>query len=284
MSRMTSGRDIRIPYDKTSPFGTYRLSEKDEFVYKLFQNNLLPRDIVFKTFFRRSMQNYKSGILDVTIHGISMRIKPETNISEAAFLRRGVHADSVEIKFLEKECKAKSNPVFVDIGANIGLYSLILSRKLPNLRVLSIEPHPGISKQLEYNLELNPDLNISVHKLAVSDHAGMVRMQTDLENLGSSRVEDSGDIEVECTTLNSIVEKLCPSGMDALKIDVEGCEDKVLIPYLQNVSPSKYPRTIVLELSPQIWEKDPINVAISKGYKEVKRNRMNSILVHQDIA
>ena len=280
MSQQYEQKQICLPYEVDAPFGKYSLQKKDEFVYRLFQNNLIPRDIVFRTFFRRSMQRYKSGILDVIIDGISMRIKPEFNISEAAFLRRGDKVDCVEIKFLVKACRESSNPVFVDIGANVGLYSLLLSKKISRLQVIAVEPHPEISKQLEYNISLNPSFNISVLKSAVSDCKTTIRMQTNYEDLGSSRIEKFGDVEVECETLNSIVQKHCPRGIDALKVDVEGYEDKVLIPYLETASSRMYPKTIVLEVSPQIWTENPIDVAISKGYVEVKRTRMNSILVY----
>ena len=225
---------------------------------------------------------YENGIVDTTIAGISIRMKPALNATEAKFLRRGLHYDENEWKALAKACGSTENPILIDVGANVGLYSLLLAKAVPEVRVLAYEPHPGLCKQMNYNLSINTGHNISVFEFAISDQPGKAWLKTNTGNLGQTRLVTDGDVEVACTTLQAVVEQEKLSHIDALKVDVEGYEDRVLVPYLRSASDAMLPNTIVVEvITSEHWLEDPIEVAISRGYTEVKRNKMNSILVLQ---
>ena len=275
-------KQIRLPYDDKRQFGYYPLIPYHNFVYGLFRRNLLPRDFVFDKFHRSAMGHYENGIVDATIAGISMRMKPKLNATEAKFLRRGFHYDEKEWKALAKACSSVENPIFIDVGANVGLYSLLLAKAVPKVRVLAYEPHPGLYKQMNYNLSINTGHNISVSKFAISDQLGKAWLKTNTCNLGQTRLETEGDVEVECTTLQTVVEREQLTHIDALKVDVEGYEDRVLVPYMRSASDSMLPNTIVVEvITSDHWLEDPTEIAISRGYTEVKRNKMNSILVLQ---
>ena len=279
--------DFTFPYDESKPFGSYRLSSYHNFVYKLFRNNLLPRDLVFDKFLRSSMRQYKNGIVDATIAGISMRMKPAFNTSEAGLLRRGLRYDEKEWKALANSCRMTINPVFIDVGANAGLYSLLITKAVPSVRVLAFEPHPGFCRQLKFNLNLNPGHSISVHEYAMSDQLGKVWLKTHTKNNAQTRIEPEGDVEVECTTLQTVVEKEHLSRIDALKIDIEGHEDRALVPYLRDAPDSLLPRVIVCEVNKKLWKEDPLDVALSRGYEETKyftwnRRQKNYILVYSN--
>ncbi len=55
--------------------------------------------------------------------------------------------------------------------------------------------------------------------------------------------------------------------MDAIKIDVEGFEDKVLLPYLAAVSRDLYPRAVILEANIESWQGDLIGALKTAGYQ-----------------
>ena len=284
MYRQYGKKQIRLPYDVDSPFGTYRPTKSKETLFRLFQNRALPRNFVYKAFLKSANKQQKDGIFDVTVGGISMRMKPELNATEAKFLRRGLQYDKYEWKALAKACSSVEKPIFIDVGANVGLYSFLLAKSVPEVRVLAYEPHPGLCKQMKYNLSVNTGHNISVTEFAVSDQLGKAWLKTSTDgDLGQTRLETEGDVEVKCTTLQAVVEQEKLSHIDALKVDVEGYEDRVLVPYMRNASDSMLPNTIVVEVvTSDHWLEDPIETAISRGYKEVKRNKMNSILVLQN--
>ena len=86
---------------------------------------------------------------------------------------------------------AKDDAIFIDIGANIGLYSFSLAaafKNYKNTKILAIEPHPIISRRLAFNLSLNPDLPIEPIIVGLGARDGVKKMITPGNNLGESRV------------------------------------------------------------------------------------------------
>ena len=273
---------IRLPYDVDSPFGSHRPAKSKEILFKLFRNRILPRNFVYKAFLKFATKKQRDGIFDVNVADINVRLCPEASGTDAKFLRRGKYIDFQEWQALAQSCRSAETPVFIDIGANIGMYSLLLAKEVPGLRVFAIEPHPGIYQQLKYNCSLNPAFNIHMRDYAVSDTQGKVMMKTGSTEISTSRIDEEGDLEVECITLADVVERENLTKINALKIDVEGYEDRVLLPYLRQASDSMLPDAIVVEvITSEHWLEDPIEVAISRGYVEAKRNKMNSILIRQ---
>jgi hypothetical protein len=68
--------------------------------------------------------------------------------------------------------------------------------------------------------------------------------------------------------------------VDALKIDVEGYEDRVLTGFFRSTPPSLWPRAIVIEhLSRNEWLEDCIADMLARGYAETARTRSNTLLV-----
>lgn len=142
------------------------------------------------------------------------------------------------------ECAAEN--AFVDIGANIGIYSLELADHFAE--VVAFEPHPVTFKLLEINVEINAALNVKCMQLALSDRNGIAELVNDSgDNAGASSLERKRLDGVIGGCHQVIVER----GADAittatnrrvslLKIDVEGHELKViggLIPLLEKDAP-----------------------------------------------
>jgi hypothetical protein len=67
--------------------------------------------------------------------------------------------------------------------------------------------------------------------------------------------------------------------VDAIKIDVEGFEDKVLIPYLSSVPRSLYPNSVILEANVGSWQADLIGVLKNAGYQTSGELAHNGIFV-----
>jgi len=69
------------------------------------------------------------------------------------------------------------------------------------------------------------------------------------------------------------------SKVDALKIDVEGFEDRVLSGFFRDAPPALWPRAVVIEhLSKQEWLSDCIADMVGRGYREAGRTRSNTFL------
>ena len=168
----------------------------------------------------------------------------------------------------------------------LGLYALLASRAIPNLRTIAIEPHPDTYRILEFNVISNPEFTIKTLKCAVSDKSGIAKMKTSgggHKGLDvAAHLDPEGNVEVNVKTLEEIVADANLERVDAIKIDVEGYEDRVLIPYLDRMPDELCPGVIVLEHNlGERWIDNPIEAAISKGYVETARTIQDCVLVRK---
>lgn len=125
--------------------------------------------------------------------------------------------------------------VMVDVGANVGLYSVILGKHLEHGgRLFAIEPLPDNINHLSSNLSLNGLFNVTVVSSAVSDAEGerALRLADDpaFSSLGDVRGNrKTGKIlPVSVTTLDHLWISWGRPKVHAVKIDVEGEELRVL--------------------------------------------------------
>ena len=133
--------------------------------------------------------------------------------------------------------------MFIDVGANIGLYALCIAR-CPSIRsVHAFEPDPRNYRQLLGNLFLNPDGHkVQTHQVAVSSADGdaeffVSRAATAIDcgkfNTGTSslrfdgkRHHMSGTVRVSTRRLDGLID--VHGSILAMKVDVEGHEAEVL--------------------------------------------------------
>jgi FkbM family methyltransferase len=110
-----------------------------------------------------------------------------------------------------------SNMIVVDIGANIGYYTLLAA--LNKATVISFEPVPATYRILARNIALNNLENVTAHEKAVSNTNGNVSLclASDPASCGISGHGKS--IEVDSVTLDSVVDRV-----DVIKMDIEGAE------------------------------------------------------------
>ncbi|HVF13358.1 MAG TPA: FkbM family methyltransferase [Acidimicrobiales bacterium] len=133
----------------------------------------------------------------------------------------------------------KADAVCLDVGANIGLYSLGLSALVPEGRVFAFEPSPSAFGHLQANLHVNGATNVVASNLAVSDATGTVdfhdfsffsagSFSSDEASLLSSESYGSESFAAATTTIDEFVADRGLERVDFVKIDVEGAELSVL--------------------------------------------------------
>lgn len=119
----------------------------------------------------------------------------------------------------------------IDIGANIGLFSLIIAKRFADRRIHAVEPNPATFGALQENLTRNSIFNVACHALAVSHASGMVRFSADPSSRATACIvrdeEAAKHIMVPSVSLNDFVEKLQIEDIALLKVDVEGYETSV---------------------------------------------------------
>ncbi len=143
--------------------------------------------------------------------------------------------------------KLDKNPTIIDIGANIGVFSIRVAKRYSESRIFSYEPLDKTFKVLEDNIVLNNLNNTKAFNLAISDKRGKIKFHINKKNLGaSSIIKKSGDqIEVKSITLNDIFKINKISRCDLLKLDCEGAEFYII--YSTNKSNLKRIQRIVME-------------------------------------
>ena len=124
----------------------------------------------------------------------------------------------------------RAEELFVDVGANIGSYS-ILAAGACGAHVVAIEPIRSTQDKLKANLSLNNlHTRVEVFEVCVGDHAGSVQMTRDSDTtnrvVSQEEMSDVSHVEVPMRTLDQILEGRCPVLM---KIDTEGYEGNVLV-------------------------------------------------------
>jgi len=126
--------------------------------------------------------------------------------------------------------------VFVDVGANLGLYTVWACRRAR--RVISVEPNPAALANLKVNIALNECSNVTVVPKALSDRRGYAKLKIPkaierglIPSPQSSIVwdfEEAFEVKVEMDTLDNVLEEVGVDSVDILKIDVEGAEGLVV--------------------------------------------------------
>jgi FkbM family methyltransferase len=131
---------------------------------------------------------------------------------------------------LLRQLLSQGKSTFLDIGANIGTYTLIASEAV-NAMVVSFEPHPATFARLQENVRRNARENVLCLNLALSREEGELRL-TDISESPINRVVSLGEngvetLHVPCRRVDAVCREL-EVAPDFVKIDVEGFEDAVL--------------------------------------------------------
>jgi FkbM family methyltransferase len=135
--------------------------------------------------------------------------------------------ESVEINCLSNYIIQQST--FMDIGANIGLYSILLSDLAKN--IIAIEPLPDNVERIKRNIHLNQIDNVKIYSLALSDtiiNQQLFYSTKDSAFASIKFIANARQIKIQISTLDAIWHELNYPIISVLKLDVEGAEIQVL--------------------------------------------------------
>jgi FkbM family methyltransferase len=224
--------------------------------------------------------------VDVEALGARFRLYPGDNVCEKRILFTPQYFDPRERAILARHIDAApAGFVFLDVGANIGGYALfVAARAGPKATILAVEPQPAILARLRDNAALNPALPVRIIACAASERDGPVTLFLDRDNRGEASLAEApagrradGAVTVEAKTLATIAAEAGLGRIDALKIDVEGFEDRVLGPFLQTAPAHLRPRLLILEDGRSRWAADLPGQLAAAGYSLVATTRLNLV-------
>ena len=110
------------------------------------------------------------------------------------------------------------------------------------------------------------------------DKSGQFNLSTPEENLGQGVISKKGKNLVTAKNLLGFINDEGIKKISAMKIDVEGNEEKIIIPFLKYANDEQLPTIIVIENNQELWKNDLIKLLEEKDYIIQKKTRMNYIL------
>jgi len=134
---------------------------------------------------------------------------------------------------------AKRSRVIFDVGANLGLYSLLAAEANPKALIHSFEPTPEIAARFQTNLECNGIRCVKVNAVGVGSHAGKAVLRecrgayhtNDGMNflIDSQSPTQESDRLVSLISLDDYCQEQGLDHIDLIKIDIEGGEYDALL-------------------------------------------------------
>ncbi|HCN78225.1 MAG TPA: hypothetical protein DIT13_13645 [Verrucomicrobiales bacterium] len=191
-----------------------------------------------------ALRHARRRLVLVNGRGIRMSINPLEHIGYALCTKQSFEPLSLS---LAVRLMAKGG-VFLDAGANFGLYSLTMAG-IPGARCLAVDALPEAVSLLHKHRFMNPRASMEIFAAALSSLPGLMRLEAPHPgNFGTGRLSESAGADalwVHATTLQVV---LCAVGCPAvtlMKMDVEGHEHEALCG--MNLDSSVAPPHLLLE-------------------------------------
>jgi FkbM family methyltransferase len=163
------------------------------------------------------------------VRGHRMYLDPTDNVVSPTLLAHGIF-EPLETELVERE--VCPGDVVLDIGANVGYYTLIFAERVGESgHVFAFEPDPDNFALLEKNVRANRYSNVTLERKAVSDVTGKIKLYTCPDNKGDHRIYDSGDgrrsIDIDAVALDDYFAEY-QGRIDFIKMDTQGAEAGIL--------------------------------------------------------
>ncbi len=264
-------------------FGTYLPSIPARVSWMLATGRPLSRGI--RKWFRKRLARNFPGPFDVVAEDIRLRAWPTENRCDRVAVGREELPERLERELIRP--LLKPGMTFVDIGANVGVYSLFISHQTGGRAdIFAFEPHPRTYLKLKTNCMLNDFIQVRMFNF------GIGARQTDAElfsdgggNIGGSSLlaEAAGattSVTVSVRPLFDVLQEKNVTHIDLLKIDIEGFEDRALVPLLRSTTGKNlWPKAILLEtVHQQLWQEDLLSILGEAGYQTIGRTDENLLL------
>ena len=254
-------------------FGTFAPSYLQKIFIFIGQNSFLKRGL-FRRRYSRMIFSLRKGPLDIYFRKCAYRLFGENNLIEYGILLDKKY-NCLDLEFLLEGANLDSN--FVDLGSNIGLYSQPLALASPNGMVLSIDANPLMKSRLLFNIQSTAIKNIQFVLSAVSNKIGKGSLKIRKDDIAIVAVDETIRSDIKINTLENIIKENKLKSIYGLKIDIEGHEDKALVPFLLNTTEALLPKKIVIEKLSKYSDYPECTLAFDKlNYKLISRSKNNS--------
>jgi FkbM family methyltransferase len=190
---------------------------------RIAANHHVNRPQAFGRYCRWQYKRYRRAFPFVQVISRSLMVAQDADCGVSALIASQGLYDYDNMRLFSH--LASSGDLFLDVGANIGSYSLVVSES-PRAQVVAFEPHPITFSRLVENIRLNGRDNVTAHCQGLGARNSIVRFMNE-PGAATNRARPDGTIAVEIVRADSVCRQagLVPR---YVKIDVEGDEYAVL--------------------------------------------------------
>lgn len=233
---------------------------------------------------RKKIASYFPGPFDVILDKMNFRLYPLDNHSDKFMFSRSSFHEFGELKKLSE--LFKPGMVFVDIGANIGCYSIYLGTKNPKAKaIIALEPHPKTYKKLVNNIKVNSLSAVRCLNLACGAKKGTEKLWSEggrnagTNSLKAESMKKTSSYDLVTTmTLQEILEHEKIARVDIIKVDIEGYEDQAIWPFINSAPDSMLPKHLLIEVAhSHLWTAELFKVLKEKKYKLIMDTNLNHL-------
>lgn len=277
--KLTTGDERR----SQSAFGTHKPNAVQRLLIALGRRSPFNRGLFRRRVSQLIMAAGGNRPLDITFRDCSYRLFGGRNLIETGILL-SPNYNAADIDFLIEG--AAPGASFVDIGSHMGLYTLSMARKAsPGGLAIAVDANPMMTERLAFNATASGLDNVCIFACGLGDREGRAALQIRKDDLAIVSIVDDPQGEIPVRTLASVVAEAGVDRIAGLKIDVEGYEDKVLVPFLETASDALLPRRIVIETMADGTDYPGCMALFARrGYRLRGRTRNNSLYVRDSEA
>jgi FkbM family methyltransferase len=203
----------------------------NESVDRLLNEKL--QDLYFKLRWNEAVGLREEKINKFFEEGFILECYTDSHLSKKLYTE---NFEENEKKFVKQFLKP--GDTFIDIGANIGLFTVYASKLVEQQgKVFAFEPNPRTFERLKSNIQLNASNNVELYQKGVSDSSGQLQFIISKDGYDAwdsfgrpSAGEDFETISVPVISLNEFLAREQVNGqkVSLIKIDVEGWEEHVI--------------------------------------------------------
>ncbi len=220
--------------------------------------------------------------------GVKARLYPSGNRCEKRALAGVQVWDLAERDALRMAVNSDSGSnegpfTFFDVGANAGLYSLFVNAyaktaKRP-VRLIAVEPSAEMASRLVVNADAS-EAEVELIRSAISDAPGEACLSDGGNNRGEAQLSDQGE-QVKVETLVGLCDRLGVTHIDAMKLDIEGHDERALRAFFDQAPEALHPQLLIVETA--ALSGDPvIELAQAHNYFVADATSLNAILKKSD--
>ena len=226
----------------------------------------------------------------IAIDGVTLALNPKDAVVSGS-LAMGFYEKSNIQLFAELFGRNGKGSTFMDIGANIGLYSALAAKYTgPTGKVIAVEPDETNCHYIQKTASLNLFSNIDVHLIAAGDYDGEAKLYINDLNKADHRLYDNANERPSKTIRIAQIDTLIAqtygnSPIDFIKIDTQGFEYRVLKGMKRTFENNPHVK-VVMEFWPwgivQAGDKPAELLKLIQGYGlKIKRLDEDSAMIHE---